>query len=252
MRTHAHPLAALAIAASAVIGLAACSSDNGAAPTTSKVQEAAPITVDTAAARTDITTADTTSATTEGTSASTGGSTASSVLPTPDELIAQLEPLLLTPEEVGPSFVKQPFSDPPGGTPCGIEVESTYPAYAITGTELVEPEPLLAMLEEVRVYPSRDDAAAAYKLAVTGFSCGSAEGLTLGTPTDLSSQLGVTGVGISLATDQYEGAIVIAQDRDAIFVFQFQAAIGADTSSVPDPATVATAGIKKINDALTG
>lgn len=265
MRTHAHPLASVAIVTAALIGLGACSSDAKSTPTTSAGTTvattagttAAPATSDTTAATTAGTTSastvDSTGDTTGATGASTAGSTSSSALPTPDQLTAKLEPLLLTPAEIGPSFVKDTFSEPKGSTPCGVDVDAKYPVYAIAGTQIVQPEPILAMIEEIRAYRSSTDASAAYKLAVSGFSCGTAEeGLTLGTPTDLSSQLGVTGVGISLATAAYQGAIVIAQDRDAIFVFQFQAAAGADTSGVADPATVATAGIKKIEDALAG
>ncbi|MCU1390942.1 MAG: hypothetical protein JWL72_4280, partial [Ilumatobacteraceae bacterium] len=153
MRTHAHPLASLAIAAATLIGFTACSSDSTSAPTTVKPvattgDTTAPTTAETTAPTTAPTTADTAAATTDSidTTATTGDSTGSSAVPTPDQLTAQLEPLLLTPEEIGPSFVKDTFTDPEGGTPCGVEVDTKYPPYAIAWTQLVQPEPLLAML----------------------------------------------------------------------------------------------------------
>ena len=161
-----------------------------------------------------------------------------------------LKELLLTPAEVGPTFVEGTYEGGDGKTPCGINVEGQFPPVAKVGTEIDNAEPAVAMLEEIHVYDTDDEAEGAFNLASTGFGCGTVEGLTFGDLTDVSEELGLPSYAISVTTDSVEGVIFLALESDAVIVLQFQQEAGADVSTIPDPATVTKAAIDKIETLL--
>ena len=263
------------MAVTTLVALTACGSDKKAADTTeaAATTDASPTTVaetdapattiaETTPATdstTDETTADTgetdatTAETTETTEDTTADTTdASGSTPSSDDLESVLQQLLLTPAEVGPTFVEDTYSGGDGTTPCGINVDGQFPSIAKVGTQIVNAEPAVALLEEIHVYDSDTEAEGAFNLASTGFGCGTVEGITFGDLADVSDQLGLPSYGITVTSDNVEGVIFLALESDAIVVLQFQQEAGADVSSLPDPTTVTQAAIDKIESLLNG
>lgn len=270
MRRNRTPLTALLLAATSLVALSACSSNSKSiASTTSGATTPATTTAGTAAtAKTTVPATTNAPATTRGdttiaaTTPQTVADTVAETSPATNEtattisrqqLQTALHTLLLTPQEVGPNFVLDTFTTPPGSTPCGINVDGQVPSIALTGTQIVHPNPDLAMIEEIRGYGSTAEAKNAYDLATTGFSCGKTDTLTLGNPTDVSGDLKVPSIAVTVSGGDVDGVIVIALVTDAIVVFQFQSVTGAPQSpDAPNPIDVSAAGLAKIQKFIDG
>lgn len=264
-------LSAAVVAATTLVALTSCSSDSESsstteqttvttdAPETTVAETDAPTTTEATEAttaetgenttdetnETDETTAKTTDETTEGTTEETSGDTT-------DDVETILRGLLLTPEEVGPTFVEDTYEGGDGTTPCGINVEGQFPSIAKVGTRIDNADPAVAMLEEIHVYNTDEEAQGAFNLASTGFACGTVEGVTFGDLTDVSDDFGLPSYGITVTSEGVEGVIFLALESDAVIVLQFQQEAGADVSSLPDPSTVTKAAIDKIETLLNG
>ncbi len=222
-------------------------------PTTAAAVDTIPDTspADTTPDTTPVTTGDTTPDTTADT---TGTSTAGTGTGTSRaDAEAALKTLLLTPAEVGPTFVEDTYTPGNGTTPCGINVEGQVPSIASTGTQIDSNEPLLALIEQIKVYDTTAEAKNAFDLASTGFACGSTETVTLGDLTDVSAQLGIPSFAVNVAANGTEGVLILALEKDAIVVMQFEKKAGAaDAPGTPDTMTVAQAALTKIQNALNG
>ena len=272
-RRGARGLSAAVIAATTLVALTSCSSDSKSSATTEKstvttdapdttvAETDAPATTEAPATTTAETTAETTETTTdettgetteETTDATTESTTEETTGDTTDDVEAILQELLLTPEEVGPTFVEDTYEGGDGTTPCGINVDGQFPSIAKVGTQIDNADPAVALQEEIHVYNTDDEAQGAFNLASTGFACGTVEGITFGDLTDVSDDLGLPSYGITVTSEGVEGVIFLALESDAVIVLQFQQEAGADVSSLPDPTTVTKAAIDKIETLLNG
>jgi len=251
-RRGARRLSAAIIAATTLVALTSCSSDSKSSATTEKATvttDAADTTVAETDAPTTTEAPETTAETTETTTAET---TAETTGDTTDDVEAILQELLLTPEEVGPTFVEDTYEGGDGTTPCGINVDGQFPSIAKVGTQIDNADPAVALQEEIHVYNTDDEAQGAFNLASTGFACGTVDGITFGDLTDVSDDFGLPSYGITVTSEGVEGVIFLALESDAVIVLQFQQEAGADVSSLPDPTTVTKAAIDKIETLLNG
>jgi hypothetical protein len=263
------------MASTALFAMAACGSDNEStdesdtttAPTeaesdttTATTEAEAETTIDdttveTTGDTTPDTTEDTTSDTTEDTSGSTTDDTTAASTDgtgvTPDAYEVILRGLLLTAEEIGPTFSESEFVGGDGTTPCGVDVESQHPTVATAGTQLNSDDPELVMVQEIKAYETEEEAAAAFALATTGFDCGSGDGFEFGDVTDVSAELGTEAFALTVASDVSEGAMFVALYSDAIVIMQFQQRAGAAPPvGIDDPTTIAIEAIDKIKTSL--
>lgn len=241
MRTPTLRVLALCVALSAT-GLA-CSSKGGSdasSDTTAK-------TTTTAKAKSTTTTEATTTTTTEATTTTLSADG--------EKIVAFVEPLLLTVEDLGePSFA---VTDPgaPTPAPCGFDLDADYPNDAKVGVLLASQKLSLGLKQDVRVYSSIEKAAAAYQAVLTeGLGCaktpdGSA---TISPAEDVSTDVTPAGAELNASAfavkgSQNESSVIVVHFSDTVVVFQFAGAIGAaEKASAPNPVDIAKFGMEKL------
>lgn len=162
----------------------------------------------------------------------------------------QAEAALLTPEEVGTDFVLGAYTDSddplpcdPGGTPLDVQV----PPGVTGGTQIEHSSGEAALIEEIAIYDSEEEAAQAFGIGTAGLSCtdgtlpdGTA--ITLDAAQDVTADVNTSGLGTTTAwgfsTDEIEGVFVATLAGRVVLSTSFQSLTGADTSSLPDPIDV--------------
>ena len=109
----------------------------------------------------------------------------------------------------------------------------------------------LAFQEELTTYKDAATATQAFQAGKQAFSCTQGTG-TDGSPAtlstkDASSTVGFPGaIEIDIQGATYTAQVFAATKDNAIVVFVFQGASGADTSGVPNPAALAKKGFQKL------
>jgi hypothetical protein len=210
--------------AGAMLGLAACGSDDkpAAAPST-------------------------TTSTTSSSSAAPAPSTGSGEDPK-----ALLKKALLTASDVGPGFVEGTWEETSASEPgpCGKpNVAAQFPNAVRIGAQFAKGEQF-QLIEGINVFADTDTSKAAYAAGIDGLAC--AEPKLGGQPVEIGQQMDVTAqVGGSVATawsvkaDGIEGVLIAVHAEQAVLTFTFVALGGADTSSVANPIALAKTGVSK-------
>ncbi len=165
---------------------------------------------------------------------------------------AKLATLLITADDLGPTFVELDASDSDEG-PCGGDIDADFPPLVHAQGAFQSEELQVAMQQDLRVFESETEAATAFDGFVESVSCGSDtvdQSLQLGEPTDVTSDVGQKAVAVSLTGDGVEGVGIVVHYSDVIATYQFQGVTGADTSSLPAPLEIAAANIAEIVDQI--
>ncbi len=169
----------------------------------------------------------------------------------------QVEAALLTPEEVGPDFLLGAYTDEPSPPLCdpeGTPIDEQLPPQVQGGTQIDHNSGDVAMLEQIAVYATEEEAAEAFGLATAGLAC--SEGSTDGTPVtispaqDVTAQVNATsGIGASTAweitAEGFNGVLVATLSGRIILATQFASAPQFDTSTLPNPVDVQSAAYAK-------
>ena len=170
-----------------------------------------------------------------------------------DDPSAQLATLLITADDLGPTFVEREANDD-GEGPCGGKVDDDFPPAVKAQAAFQSDELQLAMQQDLRVFESEDAASAAYDGFVAAVSCGSdtADGsLQLGEPTDVTNEVGQKATAVAITAQGSEGVGVVVHYSDLIATYQFQGATGAaDAAGIGSPLDFVKANIAEIVDTI--
>lgn len=166
---------------------------------------------------------------------------------------AKLATLLLTADDLGPTFTEREASDSDEG-PCGGDIDSDFPPLVKAQTAFQSDELQLAMQQDLRVFESEDAASTAFDGFVEAVSCGAdtTDGsIQLGEPTDVTDQVGQKAVAVSITGDGVEGVGVVVHYSDVIATYQFQGATGAaEASGIASPLEIAAGNVQGIVDTI--
>lgn len=173
--------------------------------------------------------------------------------------LTTMEKGLLTAEELGNGFAKGNYTpadptDTTGKLPCGqVSTSVMFPNALRTGTTLGKGNEAL-MEETLNLFLDDTTAAAAYEYALEGLNC--AEGkvgdvvVQIENAGDVSKEIGVEAANAWTAAIGSDTAVLIAFKRGSLTAgFTFVVAEGVDSSTLPNPIDLATAVVKKLNDA---
>ena len=224
-------LVAAAFAAALLVGCSSSGGSDDAAPTTTKAESTT-------------TTEEVTTTTEEETSTTEAAD---------DDAASQLATLLITADDLGPSFVEMEAGDSDAG-PCGVSIDEEFPPALKAQTAFQSEELQLAMQQDLRVFASEEDASAAFDGFVASVSCGSAtvdSTIELGEPTDVTDEVGQKAVAVAITGDGIEGVGVVVHYSDLISTYQFQGATGAaEASGIASPLECAAANMSDIVDQI--
>lgn len=234
------PLLAGVAALALALSLTACGDDGDDESTDTTETESE--SEDTTAEETD----DTASETTEAETTEAGGEAAAEV--------ADLSGVLLTPADVGDTFVEMSYetSEEPG--PCGAELDADHPYEAIVGTIIGEEERQLYLQHEIRTYADEATATETRTAAEEAFACGAETtqtGLSLGEVFDATDTVGGDAAFAVEVVDEengQEGLIVVVQVGPTLSVYQFVGPTGAEDG--PDAVAIVTDNVAAIEAAL--
>ena len=170
---------------------------------------------------------------------------------------AKLTTLLMKASTLGPTFTEEAGDTTSGPGPCGADVDKAVaPDYKVSKAYTSDKLQLAAQ-QVIRVYSSSDVAGQAYTAFVKEVSCGAQGGggtITLGTPTDITDQLGITGVqatAVTIKGADSEGVGIVATYADLVTTFQFLGAPGAaEAAGAPSPVDIAKGEIQSIVDTI--
>lgn len=223
----------LCVASVALAALVSCSSggSDDAASTTTKVDKTT-------------TTAEATTTTEEETTTTEAGG---------DDASAQLATLLLTADDLGPTFAERDVNDD-GEGPCGGKIDDDFPPALKVQAAYQSDELQLAMQQDLRVFESEDAASAAFDGFVQAVSCGAdtTDGtFVLGEPTDVTDQVGQKATAVTITADGSEGVGVVVHYSDLIATYQFQGATGAaEAAGIASPIDIVAGNVSDIVDTI--
>lgn len=203
-----------------------------------------------------------------GSSASTGSvptgfpsSSSSSAAPTSGGLTeAQAQAALLTATEVGGGFAQTQSSDSDDPLPCtptDPPLSQQFPPAVKVQADFGGASGNALFSEEIETFADADTVAQVIAAGEQGLACGTATvggaQVKIDGPTELTSQISVPvdkAEAWSLTSSALNASLVIAQIGPQLAVFSFGAAPSVDTTKLPDPPTLITTGLRKINAGL--
>lgn len=167
------------------------------------------------------------------------------------ELEQLAQSLLITVDEVGlPGFQDLGYTPSPGPNQCGFDVDAEHPSEVVVGADYGTET--LRFLQEIRVYATEEEAAAAFQAGIDGTQCAPADGTQISEPVDVTEPVGAqSAVAITGTQGDLEVVVVAALLSDAVVSFNFAGAPGAaEAEGAPNPVDVAAFGIGKIKAAF--
>lgn len=172
---------------------------------------------------------------------------------TDDEAEAKLATLLITADDLGPTFTEFETDDSDEG-PCGGDIDADFPPLVKAQVAFQSEELQLAMQQDLRIFESEDGASAAFDGFVEAVSCGADTtdpSFQLGEPTDVTNEVGQKAVAVPITGDGVEGVGIVVHYSDVIATYQFQGATGAaDAAGIASPLEFAAANVQEIVDTI--
>jgi hypothetical protein len=163
--------------------------------------------------------------------------------------------LLLTPADIGDTFVEGPYEATEEPGPCGVSLDTDHPYDEIAGVLIGDEAQGLFLQHEIRTYADEATATETYTAAAEeAFACGAETeeaGLTLGEVTDVTADIGgdaSSAVEVVDTESGQEGVVVFVRIGSAISVYQFVGPAGSEDG--PDPVAIVVDNVAAIEAAL--
>jgi hypothetical protein len=198
------------------------------------------------------------------TSASTTPTTASATPSTGGvpQTKEQATAALLETADVGDSFKLGTYEESKDPQPCAAPgsppLNTQVPPAVTVGREFDSTTPQAAVDEELSVYADEATAQRALTVGSQGMNCktgkvyysdGTSDNVTIDGPQDIKTALGVDvddAGAWHLANKDVQGSLVVVRTGTVLTVLTFSAAADADTSKLPDLATITKTAITKV------
>ena len=160
------------------------------------------------------------------------------------EVAAQL---LVTADELGDGFTDVGYVPSAEPNVCGFALDEEHPPDVLVGVRL-DGSGAFVVQQELRVYPSTEESAAAYDAAVAGTTCPP----TVASLGDVAEEVGADAATMfSETSPTVEAITVIAVVSDTVVTFRIDGTPGESTGAAPvDPIDLAAFGTGKILAAL--